>query len=86
MRLAADNGSLTTPLGNLMSRDPVVCKPKDDLSGVEKLMEEKRKSRIICVDDGGRAVGVISLSDIAQQEEGSRAATLLRNITAREAH
>jgi len=86
VRLAADNGSLTTALGSLMSRDPIVCKPKDDLSRVEQLMEERRKSRIVCVDDGGQPLGVISLSDIAQHEEGARAATLLRNITVREAH
>jgi CBS domain-containing protein len=85
VRLAAENGSLTTPLGSLMSCDPIVCKPEDDLSGVEKVMEEKRKSRIVCVDADGCPVGVISLSDIAQYEEGARAATLLRNITVREA-
>jgi CBS domain-containing protein len=85
VRVAASNGSLATPLGDLMSRDPIVCKAKDDLSQIERLMEQKRKSRIVCVDDGGRPVGIISLSDIAQHEEGARAGALLRNITKREA-
>ena len=84
VRLAADNGSLATQLGNLMSREPVVCSAKDDLSRIEKLMEEKHKSRVVCVDDGGRPIGIISLSDIAQHEDRARTGTLLCNITQRE--
>jgi hypothetical protein len=34
--------------------------------------------------DGGRAIGIISLSDIAQHEDKARAGTLLCNITQRE--
>jgi CBS domain-containing protein len=84
VRLAADNGSLATPLGNVMSRDPVVCTPKDDLSRIEQLMEDKRKSRVVCVDEGGRPIGIISLSDIAQLEDKARTGTMLCNITRRE--
>lgn len=84
VRLAADNGSLASLLGTLMSRNPIVCKAKDDLSRIEKLMEDKHKSRVVCVDEGGRPIGIISLSDIAQHEDRARTGTLLRNITRRE--
>ncbi len=84
VRLVADNGSGSAPLGTLMSRDPVVCRPKEDLSDIEKLMEDKHKSRVVCIDDDDRPIGIISLSDIAKYEEDERAGRLLRAITERE--
>lgn len=84
VRLSAENRPLTTPLSSLMSRDPIVCKPKDDISRAEQLMETQHKSRVVCVDDLGRPIGIISLSDIAQHEDGGRTGQLLRTITQRE--
>ncbi len=84
VRLAADNRPLTTPLSSLMSRDPIVCRPKDDLSRAEQLMEERHKSRVVCVDDSGRPIGIISLSDIAQHEDGAQLSKLMRTIGGRE--
>lgn len=68
-----------------MSRDPVVCRPEDDLRDAEALMAKHKVSRIVCVDETARLIGVISLSDIAQHESGSRAAETLREVTEREA-
>jgi CBS domain-containing protein len=84
VRLAADNGSLNAPLSTLMSREVIACKAKDDLSRAEQLMEKNHKSRIVCVDDQDKAIGIISLSDIAQHEDGGRTGQLLRSITRRE--
>lgn len=86
VRVAANNGSLTTRLGRVMSHRPIVCKAGDDLSRIETSMEDNQKARVICVDDVGRPIGVISLSDIAQHEEGGRTGALLRRITQREAN
>lgn len=85
IRLAADSGALETPLDKVMTHDVVACSPKDDLARAEELMESTRKSRILCVDDGGRPMGVISLSDIARYEDDQRLSKLLRTITSREA-
>jgi CBS domain-containing protein len=84
VKIAADNGALNKPLSAFMSPNVIACKAKDDLSRAEQLMETNRKSRIVCLDDGGKAVGVISLSDIAQHEDGGRTGQLLRSITQRE--
>lgn len=48
-------------------------------------MGRHQKSRIICTGEDGRLVGVISLSDIAQVEEASRAWQTMKEITGREA-
>ena len=85
VKIASDGGLLGKPLTTLMSREVVSCKAKDDLTRAEQLMEQNQKSRIVCVDDQGKAIGVISLSDIAQHEDGDRASQLLRIITQREA-
>ncbi len=84
VRLVAQAGSVDATLESLMSRDLLVCVPKDDLSTIEQRMEDAHKSRIVCVDDHGRPVGIISLSDIAKHDEGERAGRMLRAITERE--
>ena len=85
LRVAADGGAFLTPIGKFMSRDLVLCRAGDDLARVERAMADKRKSRVVCVDDAGHAIGVISLSDIAQHEDKGRTGELLRSITQREA-
>jgi signal-transduction protein with cAMP-binding, CBS, and nucleotidyltransferase domain len=49
-------------------------------------MEQRQKARIVCTDDKGRPLGIISLSDIVQHEDAARVGTMLRNITRREVH
>ena len=86
VRLAAGNGSLAAPIRQHMTSDVVACKPSDDILKAENLMRQRRKSRIVCVDDQGLPVGVVSLSDIAQHDDASNVGQTLREITRREAH
>jgi CBS domain-containing protein len=51
-----------------MSRQIISRSPKDDIGLAQELMAANHKSRIVCVNDAGRLVGVISLSDIAQHD------------------
>ena len=84
VRLVADKRPARTPIWELMTHEVVACGPHDDISTAEELMAEYQKSRIICLDDDGRLLGVISLSDIAQCERGGRAAATMRMVTQRE--
>jgi CBS domain-containing protein len=74
-----------TPVGRVMTRDVRVCRPADDLETAEWKMASTRKSRLVVVDDAGRCVGVISLSDVAQADSRDRAGGVLRAVTRREA-
>jgi signal-transduction protein with cAMP-binding, CBS, and nucleotidyltransferase domain len=85
IRILADGRAATTPVGDVLTQEVVACRPDDDLRQAEALMGQNQKSRIMCVDSDGRLVGVISLSDIAQQEKGAKASQTLRQITEREA-
>jgi CBS domain-containing protein len=85
VRVLANDLPAETPVGDVMTRDVRVCRFDDDLESAERKMGLARKSRLVVTDDGGRCVGVISLSDVAQAETGARAADVLRAVTLREA-
>jgi CBS domain-containing protein len=85
IRVAAEDRPARTTVEQVMTREAVACKPSDDVRDCERLMAQKQKSRMLCLDDRGRLVGVISLSDIAKREQGDRAAETLRQVSAREA-
>lgn len=87
VRLAAEDATLETSVEHIMSKSVIACSPRDELDRAEELMAKHHKARIVCADDQGKPVGVISLSDIAQHEpQGERVAKLLREITEREVH
>jgi CBS domain-containing protein len=85
VRVLARQQPENTPVENVMSRDVVGCAPDDSLARAERLLAESRKSRIVISDEWGRLVGILSLADVAQLEDSSRAGDLLKKITRREA-
>jgi CBS domain-containing protein len=70
-------------VGEVMSKNPISCKPADDISRAEELMARNHISRM-CVCEGDILKGVISLSDIVQAEREGGAETL-RKVSEREA-
>jgi CBS domain-containing protein len=85
IRIVAEGRPPTTAAADVMTREVVSCRPDADVRDAEQLMGTRQKSRMIVADEGGRLVGVISLSDIAQVEEGSRASETMKQVTDREA-
>jgi CBS domain-containing protein len=84
IRLVARGLPTTMPVDELMTKEVVACRPTDNVRHAEQIMGQHRKSRIMCIDDADRLVGVISLSDIAQHEGSTRTAATLRLVTTRE--
>lgn len=82
--VAGDSSASSTQVDKIMSQELVACRPSDDIEDAQKLMSEHKKSRICCVDDSGKLVGVISLSDIAQCEH-ELASKTLKQVSSREA-
>ena len=85
IRIVAEGRPPTTAAADVMTREVIACRPGDDVTRAEQLMGKHQKSRIICTDENGRLIGVISLSDIAQVEEASRASQTMKQVTKREA-
>src|SRR5262245_15465959 len=70
LRVIADGLPATTEVADVMTPEIIACRPKDDIRKAQELMAEHQKSRMLCLDEAGHLVGVISLSDIAQRESG----------------
>jgi CBS domain-containing protein len=84
IRLVAAGLPASTSAQEVMTRDVVACSPEDDVKRALELMSKFKKSRILCTNDGGELVGVISLSDLAQRL-GKDATGALRDVSQREA-
>jgi CBS domain-containing protein len=84
LRVMAMGRSSTTWIQEIMTRDVVACRPGDELAQAENLMSGYQKSRIVCTDEKGHLVGIVSLSDVAQVEDERRAGKTIRKITERE--
>jgi len=84
IRAVASHEPPDQPIERFMTEHVVACRPTDDLSYAEELMSQEKVSRIMCIGTDGTLEGVISLSDIAQLEDGARASATLRNVSGRE--
>jgi CBS domain-containing protein len=82
--VAADRLPSACRVSEVMSREVISCLPTDSLGTAEQSMIDHRKSRLLIVDQAGVLLGVISLSDIAQREQGHRAAITLKHVASRE--
>jgi CBS domain-containing protein len=82
----ASGESGSQPVEPFMTRSVVACRRTDDLAYAVDLMSQEKVSRILCVNEEGELEGVISLSDIAQLEDGALASYTLRNVSDREVH
>jgi len=85
IRLVAEQRSFTLPVSEIMTREVVFCRPDDDLEEAKKQMAERRKSRVVCLDDQDTLVGVISLSDLIGYDEVGAARTMTE-VSQREVH
>lgn len=86
LRVAAeDRRASNVGVHDVMSLEVVTIPARADLAEARKLMGERQKSRLICVNDQGKLVGVLSLSDLAEAG-AAEAAETLREVAAREVH
>jgi CBS domain-containing protein len=69
IRVLAEGRSSDEKVSGFMTREVVACKIGEDVRDAERLMRERRKSRIVICDEQGKLQGVISLADIAEIED-----------------
>lgn len=85
IRVVAESKPAMTPVERVFTPRVVSCSPSDDVEKAERLMADNQVSRIVCLDDTGQLLGVISLSDIAEREDSFRTSRTLRVIKKEEA-
>ncbi|HLG18449.1 MAG TPA: CBS domain-containing protein [Bdellovibrionota bacterium] len=83
-RVVAVQKSFALPVREIMTRHLLSCGAEDELGYAEAKMSQQRKSRILVMNEEGKAVGVISLSDIARAEPHRRSGRVLEEVTRRE--
>jgi len=57
-------GEKVFKVDDLMTKNPIVCKPNDKLPVIVKKMNQHNIERIPIVDDGNRLVGIVVMKDI----------------------
>lgn len=84
VRVAADDKRPSNVgVREVMTLEVVTVPALADIEDARRLMGERQKSRLICVNEQGKLVGVLSLSDLAEALAGEAAETL-RAIADRE--
>ena len=71
IRLVAEGKEPETPVSDVMTTAPIFCHSDDDIAKARELMESHQVSRMIVLDDNDGLAGIISLADIAADEESS---------------
>src|SRR5512132_4124731 len=80
---AEDRAASEVRAGEVMTHETVTCRDRDDVEVAERLMADHHKSRVMVVNGDGRLVGVISLSDVVEQDE-RHALETVRRVAGRE--
>jgi CBS domain-containing protein len=80
IRIVADRRPSSTHVGDVMTREVVACRATDGVERAEQLLVERKKSRILCTDDRGRLVGIISLGDLARVASEDEVGGTLRGV------
>ena len=80
--LAEGRDAKTELVAAVMTRDPVTCRPDDDLDQAVRLMGDRQVRRLPVVDRDQRLVGIISQADVATRANGEdRTAELVREVS-----
>jgi CBS domain-containing protein len=80
IRVLAEGRTADEAIATFMTRDVVACRAGDDVEDAERLMRERRKSRIMVCDDQGQLVGVVSLADVADVTSSRAAGQTLQQV------
>ena len=81
IRVVASQLPPQTPVHGVMTKDVVACRATDPLFFAEEMMAARRMSRLVVLDETGRCVGVLSLSDMAHAESGGHSGRILTAVT-----
>ncbi|MBE0536222.1 MAG: CBS domain-containing protein [Phycisphaerae bacterium] len=63
--LAEAKNPIGTSVGEIMSTDVFTCSEDDSVDEAARLMEHQQIRRLVVIDVDGKAVGILSLGDVA---------------------
>ncbi|MBW6425508.1 CBS domain-containing protein [Rhizobium sp. XQZ8] len=81
IRVVAEGKASSTPVAEVMTAGVESCLEEDDLAEAARRMAELQMRRLVVFDNEGNLAGIISLGDIALQEQGDLASEALEEIS-----
>ncbi len=66
MALSHDESPSQVRIADVMARDPVVCRPDEDVFACARAMEDHQLRRIPVVDPDHHLLGIVALADLAR--------------------
>lgn len=79
--VGASRDATNTLVGNVMTPNPVVCHPLDDLDATLEVLASHQIRRIPVVDEHGHVVGIIAQADVAIHLNHDKAGQMLGEIS-----
>jgi CBS domain-containing protein len=71
-----------TPIGDVMSREPVVVRPDEELDQTMERMKDRQVRRVPVVDEQNRLVGIIAQADVATHgQDNKKTGEMVREIS-----
>ena len=81
VRLIAKGGDLkAAKVEQGMTKDVVSVRPDEDVQKAAELMKDRKISRVLVCDQQGKAVGVISLGDLAERREEGEVGSTIKEV------
>jgi CBS domain-containing protein len=81
VRLLAKGGDAkNAKVEQVMTKDAVGVRPDEDVRRAAELMKERKISRVLVCDQQGKAVGVVSLGDLAERHEESEVGRTVKEV------
>jgi len=82
LRVCADNLQAgSTFLNAIMTHDPLCCRDNSSVEHAEELMLQRKRRRILLLDQHGRIVGLITLADVVHHQDPFKLAHFVRALT-----
>ncbi len=80
IRCVAEGRSFDDDVATVMTKDVVGCRIGEDLRDAERLMRDRKTSRVMVCDQDGKLRGVLSLQDVAESESEHEAGQTLQEV------
>ena len=71
-----------TPVGDLMTYEPITTGPRDEVELVREVMTAQQVRRVPVVDENGAVVGIVAQADLAREEGAASEQELGRIVEA----
>lgn len=71
----------STKIAEVMTRNPITCRPEDTLEACEDLMQKHQIRRLPVVDGLGSCIGMLAQADIALHAPAEQVAKTLADIS-----